>query len=428
MEQLMQYIWQHRLLPTCGLTTVDGETLNIIDPGRLNTDSGPDFFNAKVRIGRRVWAGDVEIHVRASDWHRHGHDGDPAYESVILHVVNRDDTMIKRGNGEVIPQLLMECNPRFSEDYARFVGVSSTQLPCAERILSLPRLKVYDWLDALAYERIHDKVERIDTLLGSLSGNWEETCFVTVARALGMGLNSEPFERTARSVSLKILRKHSDSLVDLEAILMGQGGLLDRAPENDLYAGELRARYRFMATKFDLVQPRPMIWKMSRMRPHNLPYRRMAFLATMLYGGFRMLNDIVHTETVEDAESLFRHELQGYWATRYTFGPMTEHATPSLGKSAIRTLIINAVAPLMAAYGINHGDIPLLERAATILQALPPEKNRLTEMFTATGIPVKDAFTTQALIQLRRAYCEPHKCLYCRFGHPILADKATGKT
>lgn len=427
MEQLMQYMWHHRLLPATGLTTVDGLPVAIIDPGTLNSDAGPDFFNAKVRIGRKVWAGDVEIHVRASDWHRHGHDGDAAYSSVILHVVSRDDTMIRRDNGEVIPQMIMECNADFSADYHRLVSASAAELPCGEHILSLPKIHVGAWIDALAYERIYSKTERITDLLSTLAGDWEEVCYITVARALGTGLNSEPFERLARQMPLKLLRKHADSLTDVEAMLFGRAGMLDAAPASDPYVAELTGRYRFMARKFGLTPIAQLGWKMSRTRPQNQPHRRVAFLAAMIHAGFRLLNAIISVGSADEARELFAVELGDYWRSRYGFGSGSVAAPQRLGDTAVRSLIINAVVPLMAAYGLTHGDEELFNRAVAILQSMPPEVNRLTRTFAATGIECRDAFVSQALIQLRRGYCEQHKCLYCRFGHRLLASRAVAK-
>ena len=193
----MHYVWQHRLILPDYLVTVDGLPVTVIDPGRHNTDAGPDFFNAKVRIGDKLWAGDVEIHVRASDWHRHGHDGDRAYDSVILHVVDRDDAPVSRSDGEVIPQMVMRCTPDFSVSYDELVGRSDIDLPCAYAIPGLPRLHVTSWMAALGYERLYDKAARLTALMNDRPGDWDHALYVTLARALGFGLNSQPMERLA---------------------------------------------------------------------------------------------------------------------------------------------------------------------------------------------------------------------------------------
>lgn len=305
MERLMQYLWQHRLWPQQLLHTTDGQPVRIIDPGRLNTDAGPDFFNAKISIGGHIWAGDVEIHVRASDWHRHNHDGDPAYDSVILHVVDRDDASISRSNGETIPQLCMQCTPEFSRRYDELVCRADTSLPCAAEIAALPPLHVTSWLSSLAFERLYDKVDRITSLLDRLHGDWESTCYVTLARNLGFSVNSDPFERLALSLPLIFIGKHSDSLTSVEALLFGQSGLLPPDAPQDPYVQLLQREYTFLAHKFGLHAPDNLGWKMSRMRPPMFPQRRIALLASILHGGFRMMSRLLDIKSVEDTRSLF---------------------------------------------------------------------------------------------------------------------------
>ena len=425
MEALMQYVWQHRLYSAAPMATVDGVPVSIIDPGRLNTDAGPDFFNAKVRIGGRLWAGDVEIHVRASDWHRHRHDDDPAYDSVILHVVDRDDTMIRRRNGEVIPQMLMPCNPNLNGEYSRLVGRAAGELPCAAEVAALDSIYVHSWIDALAYERIYEKVDRILTLVDDYRGDWEQATFITLARALGFNLNNEPLERLAKSLPLHVIRKHSDSEIALEALFFGQAGMLTpEVSSREPYAAHLAGEYRFYATKFGLAPIISPGWKMARTRPGNLPQRRIALLTAYAKGGFNMLSRILRARDAEEYARLFEVELSSYWEHHYTFGTESAEAVPALGAASVRILLINVVAPLLMAYGTAHGDRETSDRAIELLQSLPAEHNRLVSLFSQAGIRPRDAFTSQALIQLRRGYCEAHKCLYCRFGHRYLSQRA----
>lgn len=426
MEKLMQYIWHHRLWLQQNMTTVDGRRIQVIDQGRLNTDSGPDFFNAKILIDGRVWAGDVEIHVKASDWHKHGHDGNPAYDSVILHVVDKDDTIIRRSNGEAIPQMRMPCEPMFHKSYSELVGRSDLELPCALKIAEIPHLHMSAWLDSLAYERLYDKSDRACGLLKRFNGDWESVAYVTIARALGFGINGDSFERLALSLPLMFIGKHSDSVFSIEALLFGQSGLLDASANNE-YADRLRREYSFLAHKFGLKPPQSLMWKMSRMRPGNFPHRRIATLAAMLSGGFRMLSRILNIDDVEQATSLFSPQLDGYWSSHYNFGAPTTLHLGAFSKSSIVGLTINAVAPLQMAYGITHGDDSLCEKAVNLLQSMPSEKNKIVELFTRAGIKSGNAFSSQALIQLRRQYCETHKCLYCRIGHRLLAAQARRK-
>jgi hypothetical protein len=408
------------------MKTVDGRAISVIDPGKLNSDAGPDFFNAKIRIGDSTWAGDVEIHVKASDWMRHGHHLDRAYDSVILHVVGKDDMAITLTNGTLIPQMKMECNPNFNKSYEMLVGAAASTLPCTATIAEIPRLHLLSWLDNLAFERIYDKTGRIKGYLERYAGDWEATCYVTLARALGFGTNSEPFERLAMSLPLQFIGKHSDSSLSIEALLFGQAGLLDDAvnPEGDVYIDLLKREYAFLAHKFSLQKPQSLGWKMARMRPANFPHRRIAFLAAMLFGGFKLMSRILQVGSVEDARRLFEVELSGFWTTHYNFSQaaMEEQRASALGASSVASLIINVVVPLMHAYGSEIDNNEVTERAVGLLQQLRPESNSVVSLFTSAGIECKDAFTSQALIQLRRQYCEPRKCLFCRIGHRMLSQ------
>lgn len=426
MEGLMHYIWEHRLWPAGELRTVDGLPVSVLDPGRHNGDSGPDFFNAKVRIGGKTWAGNVEIHVRASDWHRHRHDKDGAYDSVILHVVDKDDAIVRRSNGEVIPQLRMPCNPEFGKQYEMLTCRADIDLPCAAEIDRMDRIILADWLTALAYERLYEKTDRIEGLLKRFSGDWEQTTYVTIARALGFGINAAPFEMLALSTPLLFLGKHSDDDLAIEAILFGQSGLLETARE-DRYAETLKREYRFMASKFGLKPLDPSMWKMSRTRPANLPHRRIATLAAMLTGGFRMFRRVASCRDAEEARALFKPHLSAYWQNHYIFGPESPQVTGELSRSSTGLLVINAIVPLLHAYGISQGKEDMCERAIDMLCALPSESNTIVTAFDRAGIKAKDALTSQALIQLRRAYCEQRKCLFCRIGHRLLAAKARRK-
>ena len=246
MEELMQYVWLHRLWLAGELKTHSGEPVAIIDVGQLNRDAGPDFFNAKVRIGEQMWCGNVELHVRASDWLRHGHDKDKAYDSVILHVVEHDDCPIYTTDGRLIPQITLKCARNFAERYAAFVNNPANTLACASEIATLSPVMVRDWLDSLAFERLYAKVEAINDRLVRSTGDWEQTAFITLARALGAGVNGDAFERVAQSLPLRLLHKHSDSLLAIEAMLFGQAGLLECEP-TDGYVAQLQNDHFFSA-------------------------------------------------------------------------------------------------------------------------------------------------------------------------------------
>lgn len=427
MEKLMQYVWKHRLWRSEDMVTNTGKKVRVVDPGLLNTDAGPDFFNAKIEIDGHMWVGNVEMHYRATDWKRHHHDSDKAYDSVILHVVAKDDAPVRRTNGELIPQLVLEVSPQFNADYASLVG-ATIEVPCATKIKQVPHLTIVEWVEGLAFERLHGKVERIHQLLDSFNGSWEDVCYVTLARNFGFGINNDAFERLARRTPLRLLGKHSDSVLQIEALLFGQAGMLDAQKLGmDSYYNQLCTEYAFLSNKFQLTPMEKESWKLFRIRPQNFPYRRIAMLAQYIEGGFRMMNRILEAEGEKEMRALFEVELSGYWTKHYTFGKPNERATATLSRSSIDIILINTVAPLLYAYGELTGNYEMTDKAIKLLEDLRAENNSIVSHFVAYGIDCPDALTSQALVQLKREYCDARKCIYCKIGHHLLSKAARGE-
>lgn len=423
----MQYVWKHRLWRSEDMVTNTGKKVRVVDPGLLNTDAGPDFFNAKIEIDGHMWVGNVEMHYRATDWKRHRHDSDKVYDSVILHVVAKDDAPVRRTNGELIPQLVLEVSPQFNADYASLVG-ATIEVPCATKIKQVPHLTIVEWVEGLAFERLHGKVERIHQLLDSFNGSWEDVCYVTLARNFGFGINNDAFERLARRTPLRLLGKHSDSVLQIEALLFGQAGMLDaQKPGMDSYYNQLCTEYAFLSNKFQLTPMEKESWKLFRIRPQNFPYRRIAMLAQFIEGGFRMMNRILEAEGEKEMRALFEVELSGYWTKHYTFGKPNERATATLSRSSIDIILINTVAPLLYAYGELTGNYEMTDKAIKLLEDLRAESNSIVSHFVAYGIDCPDALTSQALVQLKREYCDARKCIYCKIGHHLLSKAARGE-
>lgn len=424
MEELMQYVWRFRLWPPSVMVTVGGQRIDVIDPGELNRGSGPDFFNAKISIGGQMWIGNVEIHVRASDWMRHGHDTDRAYDNVVLHVVEVDDCPVYRTDGQLIPQMVMRCAADFSQRYAQMVGNPALELACAPELSSVPQINISDWICALGYERLQAKADRV--LGHAVDGNWMQAIYITLARALGFGNNSEPMELLARTTPLKALLRHSDDLGAVEAMLFGQAGLLvGHETSEDAYVQRLCADYAFYSAKYGLHPSDGVCWKMARMRPQNFPHRRIAALAKLVAGGFRFGSQALAVYTEDDARALFDLRLDGYWARHFSLSDSGAGSSPrAFSYSSTTVLIINVVAPLLYAFGQETGDTRRQEAAADLLQQLKPEQNSIIDIFARAGLQADSAFVSQALIQLRREYCTPRKCLFCRIGHRLLSHKA----
>lgn len=422
MERLMQFVWQHRLAVRPRMRTVDGKRLNVINQGRLNTDAGPDFFNASISIDGQTWVGNIEIHVRASDWYRHKHDTDPAYDSVILHVVQHNDMEIKRRDGSVIPQVVISCTPQAAQRCNGLLAEAVRDLPCRSTIAATPSIYRTDWLTALAMERLYRKSERILQLVNETAGHWEGAAYVTLARGLGFGLNSDPFEMLAKSIPLQFLNKHADELITIEALLLGQAGLIpEPAPDEHPYTTRIRTEYSFMAHKFSLRRPH-LFWKLARTRPQNFPHRRIAMLAAMIHSGFYLVGKLTDCRTIEQLRELFSVELTGFWATHFTFDAHAPGCrAAALSRDSIDTLLINVAVPLLHARRMTLQDLDGMQNSVEMLQGLASESNSIVRLFTAAGLKSPDAFTSQALIELRREYCEKSKCIYCRFGHRMLS-------
>ncbi len=417
----MQYVWQNRLWPTHLCVATDGRRINILHPGTLNTDAGPDFSNASIKIDDQYWCGNIEIHVRASDWFRHGHHTDPAYDTVILHVVEVSDADIYRSNGEKIPQLVMACARDFSERYDRFLNNPSGSMPCAAEIPQIPPLHLSDCITALGMQRLQEKADRVSGL--ARERGWSEALYITLARSLGFGTNSDPFELLAKTTPLRALRRHSDDLQAIEAMLFGQAGMLTAEIADCDYLSILRREYAFYSAKYGL-SPSPNIqWKMARMRPQNSPHRRIATLALLVGGGFSFSHDISRITDAEQARGIFRElSHQGFWSSHCNFASLVGGSPRALAESSIDILIINAIIPYIYAYGEYADEPALTERATDMLYSLRPERNSLVAPFMAAGLPVSDAFTSQALIHLSKNYCRPRNCLHCRLGHRLLSS------
>lgn len=403
------------------LKDADGAAIEVIDPGNLNTDAGPDFFNSKIKINGVEWIGNVEIHVKASDWLRHHHDSDPAYDSVILHVVSVSDRRIYRNDGSLIPQVTITLPEDFFKTYA-ILTESPDSVKCASSLFKLTHLNMTDWLESLSVERIQVKAKKVGDILVLNSNDWEQTCFVMLARALGFGLNGDPFEMLARSVPLRVLHHHSDNPLQIQAILFGQASMLDSSLHIfDEYYQLLCREYYFLARKYGLKPMRPGLWKYSRTRPQNFPHRRIAFLSKACEGGFSLFSRILgHSKDPDSLRELFKWKLTGYWHTHFSFDVGANSISDTLSEASITLLIINAVAPLVYAYGSSRGDYDLAERSLDLLSALPPENNAITRAWGQLGIKSDSALRSQALIHLRKEYCDTRKCLSCRWGHSLL--------
>ncbi|WP_373811573.1 DUF2851 family protein [Porphyromonas loveana] len=423
MERFLQYVWLHRLYSSlsygAGSSFIEPE---VIDPGMLNRDSGPDFFNAKVRVGNLLWAGNVEIHRRSSDWLRHGHHLDPAYDNVVLHVVETDDCPIPhRLSGEHIPVCTMQVDSRVWES-AHFMLQAPTLPGCSERLHELSPLEAHAWMDALVVERLERKAAEVDRLYTSTAMDWNATAYILLARHFGFGLNNDALERLARSLPYAFIAKHRSQLLQVEALLFGQAGLL-AAPEDE-YAQRLAAEYAFLRHKFDLQPLDAFLFRLHRTRPAAFIHRRLGQLAAILHRCEFLFSSLVETSTAAELAEKLRADVSPYWAAHYRFGKSAANlSAAALAASSLDALLINVAAPLRYAYLRQQETEDYRERTIDFLRGIKPENNRLVRAFGESLRPT-DASESQALIQLYREYCERRKCFFCRWGYHFLSLSA----
>lgn len=422
MEALYHYLWKHRMFGR-KVTSGSGSEVEILEPGVHNLDAGPDFSSALIRTADAEWAGNVEVHVRASDWQRHGHHKDKAYDTVVLHVVGIDDARVCRTDGSEILQACVSPPAEFYNRYAILTEKIDTPT-CLGWLPSIPLLNKTDWLDSLGMERLHEKADYMKSILEFCGGDWRQTIFIVVARALGFGLNGVPFELLAKSLPLNFVMRHGDNPHSIEALVFGQAGMLEESTYDydDTYCS-LRKEYSFLRKKYDLTPIREDLWKYSRTRPQNFPHRRLAVLASMLKEGMQLYSYIL--EAAGDYDLLMAvldAEASSYWRHHSRFGeaPVSMPLPTRLSKSSREIILINVMAPFYFAYGSLTGDIDVAEKGVDLLRTIKAEKNSIVALWERHGLKAESAFDSQAMIQLRRNYCEHSRCLECRFGHLIL--------
>ena len=420
MEQLLHYLWKYRLYRPSGLTTTQGDTLEIIDPGLENTDAGPDFFNAKIRINGTVWAGSVEIHQKASDWLAHGHSADKAYENVILHVVETDDGTVFRQNGEAIPQLVLPI-PEQVIDNMEWLLTRDSPVACLERLPAIDPVFRLQWMDALLAERLERKTDDILHWLDLYQEDWNEVFYILLCRNFGFGVNSDAFERLARSLPLKCILKQRPSASQVEALFLGQAGLLNDSTGNrHHYYRLLQQEYSFLRKKYGLEPLEPHIFRNLRLRPDATPHIKLVELAAIWLRHDTLFSSVLSARTPRELKDFFRVPASAFWDTHYNFLRPSPHRKKQLGENALNMLLINTVVPLMFAYGLYHRMDEHKARALRLLASIPPEQNSIISLFSQVGMKPRNAGDTQALIQLKRNYCEQKKCLYCRLGFQLL--------
>lgn len=422
-EDFLYYLWKRQYFDKQALATSQGMPLSILRPGTHNEHAGPDFLEGKVTIDGVTWHGHIEMHLRASDWYTHQHQTDKAYENVVLHVVWEHDRDIQQPDGTILPTLELKdrVDAKLYRQYQRLVQ-NPIPIPCASQLPQVDTLVHASMLDKALFQRLTHKHNLVYQLLQRNNNDWETTAYQLLAHNFGFKVNSVTFLDLAQRLPLKILAKHTDNLVQLEALLLGHAGLL--APEKtipDDYLVTLQKEYDYLRHKYQL--PSTLLtaaqWKFFRLRPANFPTIRIAQFAQLIHQSSNLFALLVNTPT----QSLFQQlsiVQSRYWQQHYRWGKEAKASIPGLGKSSVDNILINTVVPLLVAYGKTKDEQDYTDRAVAILQYLPAEHNKITRYWESAGIKVKHAFDSQALIELFNNFCTPRKCLSCNIGASLL--------
>lgn len=419
-EELLHHLWKFRLFQHIPLTTTTGEWIEVVKVGEHNQHAGPDFFNSKIRIGDTLWVGNVEVHLRASDWNKHTHQQNKSYDNIILHVVFEADHVIHRASGEPIPTLELShrIDPIYLTNYERFKS-SKDWIACEKQLAEVPAIVLHTTLNRLLIERLEEKYNEIMKILHLNKMNWEETFYQSLAKNFGFKTNALPFELLAKSLPSVILAKHKSSLLQLEALLFGQAGFLEQHFEGK-YPLQLQNEYAFLKQKFKLVSMDKHLWKFLRLRPVNFPTIRIAQFAQLIYQSNHLFSKVIAAGELSELTSLLNTTVSLYWNTHYLFEKASKAKNKKLGDDSILNIIINTIIPFLFVYGKAKCDESYIDKALRFLEEMEGEKNSIINSWGNLNIPVKSAAETQALLQLKNKYCDYKKCLHCSIGNYLL--------
>lgn len=418
-EELLIFLWKHKLFSPESLILPDGTPVEVIHPGEHNRDAGPDFFNTRIRIGNTIWAGNAEVHVKATDWIRHNHNSNEAFQNVILHIVSENDSVVKDYRGKTIPTITLQCNEAILAQY-NYLLQNRLWVPCAKQIQDIDSFIVSLWVEKLGIARVEEKSKDISMHLEQTQNNWEEVLYRMLMRSFGFHLNGQPFEQLAKSLPYKILEKHTDSLLLTEALLFGQAGFLHELLPYDDYFLKLQKEYLYLAKKYSLKPVPRHLWKFLRLRPGNFPSIRLAQIASVFHNNSKIFAHIKEASTIAELQKLFEVSISAYWNNHYMFGKVSKPKEKTIGAESIDIILINSIIPVLFVYGKKSGLEQFQNKALDLLGQLNPEKNSLIENWHKLGIKTDSAFHSQALIHLKNNFCDKHLCLDCSIGNKIL--------
>lgn len=418
-ESFIQHIWSLQYFDKSGLNTTEGEPVEIFEPGHLNTDAGPDFSNARLKLGAIQWVGNVEIHFQSSNWYEHRHDDDRGYDNVILHVVWTDDRPVMRRDGTRLPTIALRgrVNDDLIRNYRQLVG-SAFSIPCERNFPAVEEILRCDMTAKALACRLERKAEEVSALLQSNGNNWEETTYQLLARAFGFKINQEPFLQLARALPSRTLQKQAD-LVSIEALLFGVAGFLEEKRGDDYFLA-LQKEYRLLAHKYTLRSMSRSLWLFLRLRPPNFPTVRLAQFAGLMHHRRSFFSLLLDAESVSQLAALLEAPVSAYWSTHYAFSKPAKPHSALLGRSGSEVILLNAVVPLLAAYARWSDEPTFMDRSLKWLEELPAEENAITRKWNDLGFRPRNSFESQGQIELFNTFCRRKRCLQCAIGAAII--------
>lgn len=422
-EDFLHFIWKYRLYSLPAKTT-GGEIIEVLQPGRHNQDAGPDFSNGRIRLGSTTWAGNIEIHMKSSEWYEHKHQYDPAYANIILHVVFENDREIFDRNGNTIPALALKGQIN-SDVYKKYFYYLNNQLwiPCERDINLVDPVTMKSWMERLFVERMERKLEGLHTLYRRNKNSLTETFYQLLAGNFGFKTNEQPFQLLSRLLPLAIPGKHKNSLFQVEAMLFGCAGMLE-GDYQDIYPNQLKQEFEFLQKKYGLSMMEGHLWKFLRLRPANFPTIRISQFAALIHKSENLLSKLMETATLSALQSFFNVKASPYWEDHFNFDKPSKKRVKPLGKSAVNTLILNSVVQFLFFYAEVKGEQRYRDRAIAFMLELEPETNHIIKKWASFGVKASSALESQALIELKNNYCKLKKCLSCNIGTKLLRQTA----
>ena len=420
-ENLLQFIWLHRFYNSqTVLQTIEGEKIIVIHPGILNTNAGPDFLEAQLKIGETLWAGNIEIHIKSSDWNKHHHHTDIKYSKLILHVVYEYDAPIETLNQTIFPTLELKnaINLDLLQRYEKLLS-SKKFIACENVISQVKPLTVQQQLSRMLAERLEEKTYHIADMLHKFNNDWHHVFYIQLARGFGLHINQDAFEQLALHTPLNLLAKHKHNCLQIEALLFGQAGFLFDYFDED-YPILLQKEYAYLSKLYNLQAIDKYHWKFLRLRPANFPTLRIAQFASLVVDSNQLLSKIFEVNSIKEIYQLFNIRVSNYWLNHYNFQEKSIFRNKSLGTSFVSTLIINAIIPTLFIYGKLQGRDEYCNKAIRFLEEINPESNSIIQAWSDLGIPIQSAADSQALLQLKNKYCDYKRCLECSIGYSIL--------